>query len=189
VRYGCTATHPAAPGLLNFAGNAVKFTEQGSIMLRAILLQDQSDELLVRFEVQDTGIGIDTTPRRACSRLRTGRYLDTRKYGGTAGLVITAAWCNDGGEIGVDSTREAAAPSGSPPACSAATASCCVSRPTSQCEIQLRQQHSGARILLAEDNLINREVALELLHGAGLAVDTATMARKPWRWRKTILMT
>jgi len=40
-------------------------------------------------------------------------------------------------------------------------------------EIQLRQQHSGARILLAEDNLINREVALELLHGAGLAVDTA----------------
>jgi two-component system sensor histidine kinase/response regulator len=43
---------------------------------------------------------------------------------------------------------------------------------------QLRQQHGGARLLLAEDNPINREVALELLHGAGLAVDAAEDGRE-----------
>jgi signal transduction histidine kinase len=41
--------------LLNYGGNAVKFTDQGSIALRARLLDEQGDELLVRFEVEDTG--------------------------------------------------------------------------------------------------------------------------------------
>jgi len=45
-------------------------------------------------------------------------------------------------------------------------------------ESRLRERHGGARLLLAEDNLINREVALELLHGAGLSVDTATDGRQ-----------
>jgi CheY-like chemotaxis protein/HPt (histidine-containing phosphotransfer) domain-containing protein len=40
-------------------------------------------------------------------------------------------------------------------------------------EVQLRREHAGAHLLLVEDNLLNREVALELLHGVGLAVDTA----------------
>ena len=44
--------------LLNYAGNAVKFTENGVITLRAILLHEMGNELLVRFEVEDTGIGI-----------------------------------------------------------------------------------------------------------------------------------
>ncbi|MDP2809509.1 MAG: response regulator, partial [Rhodocyclaceae bacterium] len=45
-------------------------------------------------------------------------------------------------------------------------------------ETKLRLRHGGARLLLAEDNLINREVALELLHGVGLAVDTAADGRE-----------
>jgi CheY-like chemotaxis protein/HPt (histidine-containing phosphotransfer) domain-containing protein len=40
-------------------------------------------------------------------------------------------------------------------------------------DVELRRRHAGARILLVEDNAINREVALELLHGMGLAVDVA----------------
>ena len=44
--------------LLNYASNAVKFTDQGSVALRARLLQEDADGLLVRFEVQDSGIGI-----------------------------------------------------------------------------------------------------------------------------------
>ena len=47
-------------------------------------------------------------------------------------------------------------------------------REAADAEVKLRQQHGGARLLLAEDNAINREVALELLHGVGLAVDLAT---------------
>ena len=45
--------------------------------------------------------------------------------------------------------------------------------PVENIEAELRQRHGGARLLLAEDNAINREVAMELLHGAGLAVDVA----------------
>jgi CheY-like chemotaxis protein/HPt (histidine-containing phosphotransfer) domain-containing protein len=44
-------------------------------------------------------------------------------------------------------------------------------------EAELRERHSGARLLLAEDNLINAEVAQELLHGVSLAVDTASDGR------------
>ena len=44
-------------------------------------------------------------------------------------------------------------------------------------ETELRQQHGGARLLIAEDNAINREVALELLHVAGLAADSAVDGR------------
>jgi CheY-like chemotaxis protein len=40
-------------------------------------------------------------------------------------------------------------------------------------ERQLRQQHSGSHLLLVEDNLINREVVVEILHGGGMEVDTA----------------
>jgi len=44
--------------LLNYAANAVKFTEHGAIRLRARLLEERGDQLLIRFEVEDTGIGI-----------------------------------------------------------------------------------------------------------------------------------
>ena len=44
--------------LLNYAANAVKFTEHGSITLRAKMLEEVGQRLLVRFEVEDTGIGI-----------------------------------------------------------------------------------------------------------------------------------
>jgi two-component system sensor histidine kinase/response regulator len=64
--------------LLNYAGNAVKFTEQGSVTLRARLLDEHGDDdrLLVRFEVEDTGIGIAPDKLARCSSLRAGRRLD-----------------------------------------------------------------------------------------------------------------
>ena len=46
-----------------------------------------------------------------------------------------------------------------------------------EAEVLLRSNHAGARLLLAEDNPINREVALELLHGVNLAVDVAENGR------------
>jgi C4-dicarboxylate-specific signal transduction histidine kinase len=62
--------------LLNYAGNAVKFTERGSITLRARLLEEHGDELLVRFEVEDTGIGIAPSRCPPVPGLRAGRRLD-----------------------------------------------------------------------------------------------------------------
>ncbi|MBT9499207.1 MAG: transporter substrate-binding domain-containing protein [Zoogloea sp.] len=78
-------------GLLNFASNAVKFTETGSITLRARLLERKAEQVLVRFEVQDTGPGI---PPESCQQLfQAFKQVDastTRRYGGTGlGLAIT----------------------------------------------------------------------------------------------------
>lgn len=77
--------------LLNYASNAVKFTERGVIVLRAALLEDLGNDLLVRFEVQDTGVGVaaDKLPGlfRAFEQADTST---TRQYGGTGlGLAIT----------------------------------------------------------------------------------------------------
>jgi CheY-like chemotaxis protein/HPt (histidine-containing phosphotransfer) domain-containing protein len=165
--------------LLNYASNAVKFTERGSIFLRAKLLEDQGETLLVRFEVQDAGIGLTAEQRdRLFHAFEQADVSTTRRYGGTGlGLAITRRLVNlMGGEVGVDSTLGVGSTFwftatlqrgyGIQPMASSAEAN--------DAGRQLRARHGGvARLLLAEDNAINREVALELLHGVGLVVDTA----------------
>ncbi|MBS1197978.1 MAG: multi-sensor hybrid histidine kinase [Proteobacteria bacterium] len=163
--------------LLNFASNAVKFTEQGSISLRAILLEEDKEDILVRFEVQDTGIGI--APEMISRLFIDFEQVDTsttRKFGGTGlGLAITRRLAGlMGGQAGAESTLSEGSTfwftarlqrgNGVMPA---------ASHRSVEAEAELRKHHGGARILLAEDNAVNREVALELLHGAGLAVDSA----------------
>ena len=168
--------------LLNFAGNAVKFTEKGRIALRAKLLEDSADELRVRFEVEDTGIGITPEARqRLFQAFEQADVSTSRNYGGTGlGLAITRRLVHMmGGEVGVDSTPEVGSTfwftahlqrgHGVMPTASVDTA---------DAETQLRCHHAGARLLLAEDNPINREVAIELLHGVSLAVETAVDGRE-----------
>ena len=164
--------------LLNYAGNAVKFTESGSIALSATLLEDRGDSLLVRFEVTDTGMGVSLSQQAALFQaFEQADSSTTRKHGGTGlGLTITRRLAQlMGGEVGVDSTPGVGSTFwftaylqrgiGIMP-----TTTVILTEPA---ETQLRLQHSGARILLAEDNAINREVALELLYAVGMAVDTA----------------
>ncbi len=170
--------------LLNYAGNAVKFTTRGVISLQAKLLADQGDELLVRFAVEDTGIGI--APDKIGHLFHAFEQADasiTRKHGGTGlGLAITRRLVQlMGGEVGAESTPDMGSTFwftarlqrglGIMPALPA-------SLEETDVENQLRVQHDGARLLLAEDNAINREIALELLHGVGLAVDTAADGRQ-----------
>ena len=163
--------------LFNYMSNAIKFTERGSIALRAILLDDSAEGMLIRFEVEDTGVGI--APEKIKSLFQAFEQADastTRNYGGSGlGLAITRHLAElMGGESGVESkpgkgstfwfTVRLQRGHGVMPAE--------VVR-TDDAEAELRRYHAGARLLLAEDNPINREVALELLHGAGMAVDTA----------------
>jgi PAS domain S-box-containing protein len=92
--------------LLNYASNAVKFTEQGCIQLSADLLTEGNGSLLVRFAVQDTGIGIahETIPQ-LFKAFEQADPSTTRRYGGTGlGLAITRRLAElMGGETGVDS--------------------------------------------------------------------------------------
>jgi len=167
--------------LLNYASNAVKFTELGSVTLRTCLLDEQEDVLTVRFEVRDTGIGIapETLPKLFAA-FEQADPSTTRQHGGTGlGLAVTRHLARlMGGEAGVESvpgegstfwfTAKLARGHGAMPAATPTVA---------KTEARLRERHAGSRLLLAEDNAINREVALELLHAVGLVVDTAENGR------------
>ncbi len=165
--------------LLNYASNAIKFTERGSITLRASLLEQNGEELLVRFEVTDTGIGM--APEQMARLFHSFEQADasiTRKYGGTGlGLMITRRLAElMGGEAGVESEQG----QGSTFWLTArlqlghGKISALPATVMLDAEMQLRRLHSGAKILLGEDNAINREVALELLNGTGLIVEAAS---------------
>lgn len=166
--------------LLNFAGNAVKFTECGGIALRSLLLEEQAERLLVKFSVEDTGIGMSPeTQAKLFHEFEQGDSSTTRKFGGTGlGLAISKRLAElMGGTVGCESV---------PGKGSTFWFTAWVQRgkgiqtfserPTSG-ERNLKDWHSGARVLLAEDNAINTEVAMELLHEAGLWVDVAENGR------------
>jgi PAS domain S-box-containing protein len=169
--------------LLNYASNAIKFTASGSVALRAKLLEDEGDTLLIRFEVADSGIGIAPDDLdRLFHAFEQADTSTTRKYGGTGlGLVITRRLAElMGGEVGADST----AGQGSTFWFTArlqrghGIMPVAPDNDTMDAEQQLRLHHGGARLLLVEDNAINREVAVELLYGVGVAVDTAADGRE-----------
>jgi len=162
--------------LLNYAGNAVKFTDHGSITLRVRLLEETEADLRIRFEVQDTGIGIapETLPKLFAA-FEQADNSTSRKYGGTGlGLAITRHLAQlMGGESGAESKLGQGSTfwfsvrltrgHGEMPSVAAQV----------DAEAALRNHHAGARLLLAEDNAINREVAAELLYAVGLNLDTA----------------
>ncbi len=169
--------------LLNYAGNAVKFTERGSITLRVRMEEDGTDSCRLRFEVQDTGVGIppETLPR-LFTAFEQADNSTTRNYGGTGlGLAITKKLAGlMGGQAGADSApgqgstfwftaclkkRHAAELPPAPPAIDDA-------------ENTLRQRFAGRRVLLAEDEPINREITQMMLEDVGLMVDTANDGRE-----------
>lgn len=162
--------------LLNYASNALKFTDQGSISLRCKLVQSQEAEkdVVIRFEVQDTGIGIEAS--KIPELFKAFKQVDastTRKYGGTGlGLAITQRLAEMmGGQVGVESEPgkgslfwfTARLQKGEQ----------VIVETSGNAEQEIRERHVGARVLLVEDDPINQEVAKVLLIEAGLSVDIA----------------
>ncbi|MBU3696709.1 response regulator [Dechloromonas sp.] len=164
--------------LLNYAGNAIKFTEQGSVRLGLKVLDDDADSVELRFEVRDTGIGIDSaTLARLFSAFEQADNSITRKYGGTGlGLAITRRLALAmGGDAGAESVpgqgsyfwftvrlARAAVPAGG-----------MLQGQVPGGEQQLRQRYAGTRVLLVEDEPINREIGEMLLTDAGFDVELA----------------
>ncbi len=169
--------------LLNFIGNAIKFSDRGDITVRAEVIADDHPGTLIRIEVSDQGIGISAEQQdRLFHPFTQADDTTTRRYGGTGlGLIISkriAALM--GGEVGASSqpgegsrfwatVRLNAARYQQSPASDLTVESACQS---------LRARYPGARVLVVEDEPINREVITSLLQDAGLEVDVLTNGRE-----------
>jgi len=164
--------------VLNYLSNAVKFTDAGKIELGCRIVESTPDDVLIRFEVRDSGIGI---PAEAMPRLFSAfEQADnsmTRKYGGTGlGLAITKKIAQlMHGDAGADSVPGQGSTfwftARLKLVVQAAKGSGDVS--PADTEATLRRNFSGRRVLLVEDEPINQEIARMLLEDVGLVVDVA----------------
>jgi len=171
--------------LLNLASNAVKFTHHGSVEIRVLALPSPEPQVRLKFEVEDTGIGLTAEQvSRLFRPFEQGDTSTTRRFGGTGlGLAITRHLATlMGGEVGVQSevgrgscfwfsasfepalaARQAAngmqdyEPKGGHDAAQALLD-------------RLRHLHAGAQVLVADDDPINQEVARAMLEVADLEV-------------------
>ncbi|MCX6624098.1 MAG: PAS domain S-box protein, partial [Acidobacteria bacterium] len=161
-----------APGrfrqvLTNLVGNAIKFTETGHVMVRGALLERAEDSLLVRFEVEDTGIGV---PPDAIGRLfQPFSQVDgssTRRYGGTGlGLAISKQLVEMmGGRIGVYS---------SPGVGSRFWFTARLLVAAGGADTVERPNLSGLRILLVDDTPAVRDSVAEMLRAVGAEASVA----------------
>ncbi len=144
--------------LLNLIGNAVKFTEAGTVRLT---LGYDANQQILRVRVEDTGAGMDEAQRaRLFQRFSQVDASSTRRHGGTGlGLAICRGLTEAmGGEIDVDSTPGQGSAFhfhiDAPPAASPI--------PTQE-ESTSPASLSGVRVLLADDNAANRDLARALL--------------------------
>ncbi|MDP3721609.1 MAG: ATP-binding protein, partial [Anaerolineaceae bacterium] len=155
--------------LLNLTANAVKFTAQGSVTIRVRPIEENTTTVLIRFEVQDTGIGISLNDqRRLFTAFEQADNSMTRKYGGSGlGLVICKQLSHlMGGEIGMDSTPGQGSTfwfSAQLGKLKARMASPEITVEPKSSEARLKREFAGTRVLLAEDEPINQEVSRCLL--------------------------
>jgi len=170
--------------LTNLVGNAIKFSAHGEVGVRIRAAESSADGHLLRFEVRDEGIGIGAHDQaRLFEAFEQADGSMTRKYGGSGlGLAICRRLAAlMGGAIGVESTpgagstfwftaRVARADAARGDAAAGGAARAGDTRPAEQL---LAEAFAGARILVVEDEPINREVVASLLVEAGLRVDVA----------------
>ncbi|EGV27696.1 multi-sensor hybrid histidine kinase [Thiorhodococcus drewsii AZ1] len=171
--------------LLNYVSNAIKFSNQGHIHVDALVVADGDRPPKLRLDVRDQGIGLTPSQRaRLFEPFVQADESTTRRYGGTGlGLAICKRLANlMGGEVGVESelgygstfwvrvplntisqTTLSAEPS---------------APPTTTPDDTLERGYPGVRLLLAEDDPINQEVARELLRRLEIEVEVVNDGRQ-----------
>jgi two-component system sensor histidine kinase/response regulator len=154
--------------LINLTGNAIKYTDHGSVLVRVAVAAGSAGAVRLRFEIIDTGVGIPQDQHEYIFEPFTQLESSARTHGGTGlGLSICKQLVEKmGGEIGVVSAPgrgstfwfelPLAIPSGDAP--SAASAS---------------RHFAGIHALIVDDNAVNREILRHQLAALGMAQDEA----------------
>jgi len=157
--------------LMNFLGNAIKFTDDGRVQLEIMLVSQSELSSVIRFEIEDNGIGIPKDKQSYIFETFTQAKTDiSRKYGGTGlGLAITKKLLNMyNSEITVDSTEGIGTTFSFEIAFSK----------TNEISANLGNGTEmsvfiGKRILVVDDNEINILIAKRILSKWGLEIDSA----------------
>ncbi|MEI8304500.1 MAG: response regulator [Burkholderiales bacterium] len=173
--------------LLNFAGNAIKFSDRGRVVVRARCLRRDDQGAQVRFEVSDNGIGMSEA--QVSTLFQPFHQVDastTRRYGGTGlGLAICRQLADlMGGEVGVESQIGEGssfwltlrldwggqlAEGSAEESDAEAAARSWAAEPSAEQRARIR----GRRLLVVDDNQFNQQVATELLQQIGARVTVA----------------
>ncbi len=163
--------------IINLVGNAIKFTHQGEVVIRAEPVSETATHATIHFSIQDTGIGIlDERQKSVFERFTQADGSTTRKYGGSGlGLTICKQLVEAmGGEIGVQSSpgmgstfwfqitfeKQPLEKRGTAPL---------ILQPVNL---------SGMRILGVDDNATNRTILTKTVEGFGCRVDTVASGSK-----------
>lgn len=164
--------------LINLSNNAVKFTKEGSVTIETVLVDETSDKLKIQFAVRDTGIGLKREQiGKLFQSFSQADSSTTRKFGGTGlGLTISKRLVEMmDGKIWVESK----------PGKGSSFIFTAVFGRGQEIDTEARaalargfdeeslRSIRGAKILLAEDNEINQQVAQEILEKAGFVIDIA----------------
>jgi CheY-like chemotaxis protein len=173
--------------LVNLLGNAVKFTEQGSVTLSLAVEDAGPERTRVRFGVRDTGIGIPADKHdRIFGAFTQADGSTTRRFGGTGlGLTISLRLVGLMGgkleidsEVGRGSLFHFAVDLG-------VHAGAALEEPRARMAALAATSRSGLRVLLAEDNKVNQRVAARFLERLGHSVVVANDGREAVeRWRE-----
>lgn len=153
--------------LINYANNAIKFTEKGEISIAVRMVEERGQQVLLRFEVRDTGIGL--TPEQMGRLFQSFQQADTsttRRYGGTGlGLAICKSLAElMGGEVGVASEFGCG---------STFWVTLPLERGAPARNLQPPADLRGQRVLVVDDNHTAAAVLSDMLVAMGLEVDQA----------------
>lgn len=163
--------------LINYGGNAIKFTKKGNITFNVDLLENSGDTYIVKFSVSDTGSGIPAKKQsHIFNSFTQGDSSTTRRYGGTGlGLAICRQFTElMGGEVGVESEVD----KGSVFWSSIPLKSVTHIEPNNRDQQGIPSQefvpfNKNEKILVVEDNKLNQLLARKILEKSGLEVIVA----------------